>query len=406
MPIYREWSGIAERIGSGTNDFIDVVAEEVRGFACNLWAAYPDYISQNKSLGASFARGYMNNLCADLGTPPPPFSDFNGGQCPGVNYVVSYTLQTTNIDNCTRSAVINKQVQVVGPISNIKFIQTAVTTRTTNCNNASNELLVKGNYYIEHGNGITNLSSNQFADPGGQANPPLSEVIITGVVRTDGLPDDCGNPDPSYPKSNPDATDFVDKVYIPNEDGLDLSLELEYNPINFNFPMDIKVNGIETQINIGGFQIVYNPVDVNGNPFKLPNGDNSPLPLPKDEGNKFKYTRKYPTPNNEDFEEIVKSPEDPKEEEVGLELEFVRVTIINPPKNIKQQSGNDAPRIVFVGWFEFQGEGFNFPRQPIHFDNSLFRSPEGATGYAYTVYNGISAAATIYKSKLEEDNGN
>ena len=74
MVIQRQFSGISERLGNGTADFLDKTSESIRGFSCQLWSKYPDFITKNKALGTSFARGFMNNLCRDKELPPPPTS--------------------------------------------------------------------------------------------------------------------------------------------------------------------------------------------------------------------------------------------------------------------------------------------------------------------------------------------
>ena len=62
----------------------------------------------------------------------------------------------------------------------------------------------------------------------------------------------------------------------------------------------------------------------------------------------------------------------------------------------KAQYGGDSPTVYFAGWLEFLKEGRAFPRQQINFEQSIFRFPDGADGYAYTFTNGAQGNVSVY----------
>ena len=402
MGILIGLADLSERVGNNTATFTDKLAENVRLFSCNLWSSFPDQITQNKSLASSFARGFMNNMCADQPLPPAPTVPFMGGQCVGVQYRLRFNIAV--ITNGTLSGWSGPGIlgtNIAGPITSISLLINNVGT-------------VAG---LEHwsfqsngippidGNSTRNYTFRVTTEDGtihdlGVASQ--SGVQFIDVVRADGQPDLCGNPDESYPETSPQPNDYTTIVNILSEDNSTQSYPLEYKPTNFSFPLNFDLGGVNVEVNLGGINFNFSAVSIDGVPIPLPDGQESPIPIPSDDENRRTNCIKRLPPNSTNYNEDDKTETDPKEEDVGETLEFVRVTLTSVPTNVKNQFGDGAPDVVYAGWFEFQGEGYNFPRQPIHFMNSIFIPPEGATGYAYTLYEGILGKATVYTVK--EDN--
>ena len=397
-----KWAELAERIGTGVFDFEDRLAEEGRKFACQLWRDFPDFISTNNALDRSFTRGYFSRLCSDGPLPnldPPPFT---GGQCPGVLYDVTVNNIGYNISNCAQ--VINNfpVFSVLGPVQGTVFEVTTPAQATTSCNGLSASPVDLGNWVLKSASPDQVTSVNVYQDPTGTANPPLSSANITNVVRNDGLPDDCGNLPTQYPTTSPNpATDFNTQVNITIEDGGDLFLDLEYIPTPFTFPINLDINGIKVVLDLTGATFNFGVNFNGGGGGTLPDGQPQPLPAPDDDLNLILPEPYVPPVNDDNYEEEDRTETDPKEEDVGEELEFVRVTLTTIPDNARIQNGDDGPDVYYAGWFEFTSEGYNYGRQPIHWISSLFKKPPGATGYAYTLYQGFNGNATLYKKLIE-----
>lgn len=413
MSVKRSWSDVANNAGGQTYDFTDQLADGVRNFACNLWRGFPDKVASRTGIPGAFVRGYMNQGCRDGGTVPPPEPEFSGGQCfTAYRIYGTYTSQSNRIARHVCGEQANWITRdVAGKIVSAKPIPGtfSLTVVLENPAGEKTETLVPMYYSINPGsNPTTNVP---FYVETCQNNAILyagSSPVVVGIIRQDGQPDDCGDPPPVYPKS-PDVTinDIQTTVTVNNFDGTTNNISLNvinnFNDLNasISMPMSFSLGGVTVDVDMGGFTFnnskgnsTFNTTNNN-----LRDGNRHPLPLPKPDS---EPAPEILPPSPENYEEIEKTDEDPKEEEVGVELEFVRVTVTKIPTNVKSQWGDGAPNVYYCGWFEFISDGYAFNRQPIHFLSSLFVPPVGTTGYAYTLYKGFKGFATIYKKKQEE----
>lgn len=388
---YRiNYSELAERIGSGTATFADKLADGVRNFACILWNNFPDQITQNQSLGASFARGVMTAACST--SPPPPSPPFIGGQCDCITYTFSHNY---NLNGDPPGTVRTFAANVWGPVEQWRAIAVAVDSvrvqvycKGVNAPRKQEVCSLLGWYSI--------FTINQ---PDTQA--VIDSITNVQVTRADGQPDNCGDPVSEYPPTAPTVNDYSTTITINQDDGTSLTFPVVYAPVDFNFPLNFDLGGIKITFDLGGIDFNFNETNNFGDTINLNDGQEAPLPPPADDRTRYFPSPIIRQPNDQDYDTETKTENDPKEEEVGVEIEFVQVTLTTVPTNAKIQDGDTAPRIVYAGWFEWQAEGFNFPRSPIHFDQNIFRKPEGATGYAYTLKKGVLGFAKIYKLKQE-----
>lgn len=402
MGTRKEWATLALRLGKNYGDLQDSLSEEGRAIACTIWRDFPDQVSANASLSRSFVRGYMSSICSDKPLPvlePPPFT---GGQCDGVLYNVEISRSLYNISNCQEVISGTVTVQVTGPVQGIvkQIIQVAQTT--TACNGLAGDPVDLTDWLLLSADPPLVVATGAYTDPNENANPPLSNFTILSVTRADGMPDNCGDLPLEYPPTSPNIpNDYTFNTSITLADGVDLNLTYFYDTSRQTFPMQFDVNGIQMIFDLGGVEFSYTKINNDGGAGTLADGQPAPQPVPADDENRKFDVVQPPPPNSDDYEEIQKTETDPKEEEIGEEIEFVRVTVTSFPVNVKNQNGDGAPNVYYCGWFEFQANGYNFPRQPIHFLNNVYRKPQGATGYAYTLYQGITGQATIYKLKTE-----
>lgn len=387
MGVRRNLSEVSERVGAGTADFYDKLADNIRTFACSLYNSFPDQITQNKNLAASFARGFMDATCgANGGTvPPAPQSQFVGGQC-NFNYNVEITFDYTppGFPPVNYSEFII--VGLGGPIA--KVIPTVI-----GANNVVRSEFLAPNTT----SGITRDSS----PVGGTIDPG---TIAYNFIPTDGGPDICGNPPPEYPTTTPDVNnDYTTNITINNNDGTDLTIPLVYAPIDFNFPLNFDLGGIDVVIDLGGIDFNFGPGGVGDGGGQLPDGQQDPLPIPEDDPGGGKTTRKFPPPNTEDFDEIIKQPSTEDTELEGELLDYVTLQLTTIPANANTQIWVDGATVYYCGWFAFISDTFVFKREPIHFEFTIWNAPKGATGYQYQLYPGFQATATVYKRKINRD---
>lgn len=411
--IRKSWAEIANHTIGSTNNFLDDLAVEIKNFICGLWAKYPSYMNSPLTALNDFDRAFMNAACAPQPPPAPPTVPFTGGQCCDLTYDVSCFYDLKRCFNNDTVSTDTSIKTVTGKILRLELRQCV--------NNASFrcvDLIYEDCAEVEQFTIVTSFtqeigSTNCFTtspfDPqAGNIDPEASILEITNVAVSGGGADTCGDPPASYPDIIPvDPADLNITVNIDNRDGTmgqyDISLITVNNDIeaSLRVPITVNVGGFIADVDIGGISfnsgggnIIFNPggsLLPDGTKHPLPPGTTPPPPAAKE-----------PEPNSEDYEEIEKTETDPKEEEVGNELKYVKVTLTSVPTNVKNQFGDGAPDVIYAGWFEFRGDGYNFPRQPIHFYNCLFKAPEGANGYAYTLYQGITGKATIYNLKSLE----
>lgn len=402
MPYTKSFPELAERIGAGTADFADKLAETVRGFACNLWNNFPDQITQNRNLASSFARGVMTAACTP-NNPPPPTEPFTGGQCDQIQYLIRVEFRPTPTDPFSLQTL-GAGNPFFGPIQSLQL------RFDSNFQPANDEAGFpeidgtspnRGDFrlFSVETNPTTGEPQERLTQFGFNTPGQTGTARFVEIVRLDGQPDNCGNPPPIYPPTNPTSNDYTTIITINNDDGTTVNFPLTYIPITNNFPLNFDLGGISISLDLGGVNFNFDGRRPNGDPEPLGDGQETPVPTPLDDLDRNFPAPRQPTPNPDDYEEEPRTPTDPKEETIGDDVAFVKVTLTQIPSNAKQQWGDGAPDVIYAGWFEFQAGGHYFPRQPIHFENSIFVPPRGVIGYAYTLYNGFNGFATIYKLK-------
>lgn len=388
----RNISEVVERIGAGTADFYDKLADNIKNFACQLWNDFPDQITQNKSVKSSFARGFMDFTCGAGGgsVPPPPTSQVTGGQCIGDRYDVYFDCEYTRND--VPGTFTYRQLLTIG-----NNIPGAIVGGTA---------FPFGGQYIR----VTLIwdSGNQsaFETENLGAFTDIKEITTYrfDAEKTDGSPDTCGDSPLVYPPTTPDVNnDYTTNITINNNDGTDLTIPLVYAPIDFNFPMNFDLGGVDVVIDLGGIDFNFGPGGVGDGGGQLPDGQQDPLPIPKDNPGGGNTSRKFPPPNTEDFEEIIKEPSTEDTELEGELLDYVTLQLTEIPANANTQVWVDGATVYYCGWFAFISDTFVFKREPIHFEFTIWNAPKGATGYQYQLYPGFQATATVYKRKINQD---
>ncbi len=281
MPLTFPTSGFFQSSGNAAAEFQENLRDAIVDFSCNLWSNFPGFISAGTNPVSSFGRGYMSSICRNRvtlpGLPPPPFT---GGQCTGVQYQVFYLREVYNITNCNKVGDAVENIIANGPIGQPFFIVTG-NPATSSCNGLDNDPVELGGWFIPTGSGNIQVAGFVYRDPSGTANPPLSAITIQNIVRTDGLPDDCGDPRREYDSPEPTGDDLETTITINSPDGDSVNLNLIYNKITneYNFPMGFKLDGVNISLGFSGLTFYG---DTN---FFAPGGGNDPPPPGSDGGN-------------------------------------------------------------------------------------------------------------------------
>lgn len=273
---------------SGNNAalFTERVRDEVATFACELWRDFPDFYTDGINPANSFARGFMNQMCVDIQPPlPPPTVPFIGGQCCDAMYDVTatWTLRRCfgDVIVLTGPGTVSVNGRVLGIILQPCTLSPGLTCLDVQYQNCQGDILYETLTSTTRGLAGFDCQSVGSTDPNADSINPFTSVFeITAVTRTDGFPDDCGDPLPRYNSPDPTSDDLNTDINININDGLDLNLELQYiqNSPQYNFPMNFKVNGFNVSLDLGGLNF-YAP-----DGFTSPSGDNNVPPPGSDPG--------------------------------------------------------------------------------------------------------------------------
>lgn len=286
MPIRFPVNTFFEVSGNSAAEFTEAVRDGVATFACDLWSAFPDFITDGINPANSFARGYMNRMCSPIQPPlPAPTAPFTGGQCCDGAYDVTADWDLKRCFGNVTVATGPGTVSVVGRVKGLVLHQCTqnpsfrcLDVEYEDCmGTVQYETLVSTTREITDDDCSGVPSTDPEADNINRANSTFS---ITGIVRTDGMPDDCGDPFPRYDSPPPTSDDLNEIINVTINDGLDLALELQYIKLSnqYNFPMNFKVNGTNVVLDFGGINF-YAP-----DGFGSPSGGNDVPPPGSDPG--------------------------------------------------------------------------------------------------------------------------
>lgn len=440
------WSEEGYATGSNAGNYAAKVADAAADFACGLARSYPGAVVGNAA--SSAIQGLWDGLCSNRGgPPPPPGRPQEGGKC-SVDYIWNFST-SLNPRSCGNQG--ECPFLTTGPITNFKV--TGIINRDTLPDGTP--IAEYSASFVQAGGAVITGSAVGFY-PGDQ--PTLV------LARADGLPDSCGDDPGGYPPdtNNPPDGTFSGDVTINNNDGLDVTIPIVYTPVNVGVDVGINLNvgGVNVRFDLGGVTLNFNPQTQPGQPGYpgndvYNNNDKIDINIGNDGGSSGFSQADRNVINNtnnsvnninnsvnnlnnnvtnlndkvtdldekvddlgdkidaietccddadpddsEEFDKTEKTEEDEKKEENIPQLSFVKITLSEKPPQSKIQWGEGSPDVVFAGWFEWIVAGYALPRQPIHFEKSIFSAPSFADGYAYTLVNGAQGRATIYKRKV------
>lgn len=373
---------LASLAGQRTGNFAKDMAVAAGNFVCEIYRDLPGAIVPN--LPNTFIRGMWDSICAKTpaGVPaPPPPRQFKGGQCDSIAYVV-------RLDKYDKDGnfIGGYEYSFWGPIKGVRLGQP----------------LGSGNLPIEvNCRGLSGTPSRP--EPvlvsdwyGGDLAVTLAGGSIGNIrISTrDGGADNCGDLPEGYPVVPVPPNRGVRTIPYRFNDGSNIEVTVTFVAPSADSPFVVDVGGVEFNFN-------YEGVFTSDTDSVLEDKLKELADLIRDIQDSLPNERKAPSQG--DFEETTES-EDTSEGKEGLEgLEWVQIELVRIPTNAKKQYGREAQDVVYAGWFQFSVDGFYLPREPIHFERSVYTAPDGCTGYAYTLYEGYSATVKEFKRKPKEE---
>lgn len=195
------------------SNFSDAVAGAARSGLCQVLGV-PEYLNDMLDRVGFFpfteARravpDFWRNLLCDTPAPNPNPPPFTGGQC-NAQYGIFATINRAQNSACLRQVAERPAGNFWGPISGISVVQTP---------GGLNQNIVNLRFTNFGGGGfpmsIPQTSTVPVWDTDSRCAPAF--LISPRLTRTDGLPDNCGNPDPIYRPVEPgDVTVNQDITY-------------------------------------------------------------------------------------------------------------------------------------------------------------------------------------------------
>lgn len=383
---------VAEIAVNRALDETEEVVDAARKFYCNLHQNHPAWTVARTFSNSSLILRAIDRMCDDGGgyTPPPlPTPDFTGGQCCDGSYDVFCTFTQWNADESSPrtprtvatggNGKVNRAYLRTDP--NNSFVALA-TVEYEDCNgNLILRDVASGDQGIYTGGNPPPVSTSEPFARGWHAD--FTTITIDTVTRTDGQPDNCGDPPAEYPpEPDPSDNQLTGTVTITNIENNSYDYDVTVNRDGndtINFPPTIVINDVSVTMDVTGITIISN------NNTNKPSGGGSggvaeDEPVEVEEENAGK--------------ELV--VEIGAIEENVTQLYGVIVKFNSIPVNAKVSSGNGTPRIIYGGWVQFKIGANYLPRTYIDFENGYFLAPEGATGYAVCLKSGYNA--TIFKA--------
>lgn len=364
--------------GEDIADFLPHVIHHASNFACTLYKNNPGVIYDLNY----FNKGLWEKLCRprDPGLPPAPPAPFQGGQC-DFYYILRMSAPNGTVVEATGNPI-------KGPISSIgldwirhprlgtwgwRFLVGSPQV-------LSAETYTDGRYMI-NGSATYNQS---------EVRPGLKPTLL-GVRPRDGQPDTCGDPvrPPVPPVVLPEPDRTVDITYT-FDDGVEVTF-----PVVLIFPT--LNNTFKLAPSLTFKANVNNNISINLH--LLPDGFHSePDADGGDDSESPDLDYYFHPPDPEDDPLLKPTPPTPPASFGGDEDvpagRWLLVTLTKFPD--KAQYGKNTPNVYFAGWMEFLKGGACFERQQINFEKSLFRFPDGATGFYVQFTNGAQGSYIVY----------
>lgn len=398
--------------GTNTSDGLRNVANTAANFACDLWQNYAQATTgfgDPTGIGSAL-NGLYSRLCSPRGKTPsqPPTNPFNGGQCANASYRV--TTRTTRPDGTDFTTL---WPALTGPIKGVQIRQTP-----------------SGSWQY----GVVSTSPNPL---GGEVmNSEVSsnlrsgldnyKVEILSIVRNGGLPDNCGDPPPTYPPVPIPTNEQTKNVTVNVGAGAIIAVPITFVPVKVD--ANVAINP-QIQVDVGPFNVTFDAGGVSITPnfnfntdTTTPTGNNGNNNLPsKPQNNANAECDLTPVLNqlsninsklngiDEDLEDIkdCSCPVNYTTSNVNIgngdggvvplpsNSIQVRLNLINIPANGKIQKGSgSAPTQYFCGYYAFgDGSGLG-ERHPINTASSTFEVPVWASSFCWNLYIGYTASVS------------
>lgn len=271
----------------------------------------------------------VQRVCRD--TPnyvaPQPSFPFTGGQCPGVRYEARVTMNVLGGSNCDNATTSTVSRDIIGPIADFRAIPDPTGADVGRVFVQAFARSV-GQDLDDPQDWVPIGTRQNFGSCIGGALPTIDSVTVT---RVDGLPDVCGNPEPTYPRDNGDIT-FAPELDIDIAPNVPVQIAPNIT-VDVDGSINIELPGIgDVTVDIGG-------IDINlgeGSPDEP--GEGAPVrPDPGDTDTDPANPAPPPPPDDPAVEEPEEEPEEV--------IRAVLVTVTNIESSSSLITQEDTPDV-------------------------------------------------------------
>lgn len=391
MPFYRKMSEVFERIGAGTADFVDNVAEKIKEFSCELWNNYPDMITQGKFPATSFARGFMGSVCASSPPLPPTPPGCDGVYWVyGTFYSKNISAYGCNVEGYWRNNEQIPESKYLGPDPTHDNGPWYIPTVGHNDRVVP---LFKSEYDSRTKDKGLGSRYIQVADASAPCQNRTQPAYGANLVVTDVVYVPSGHPDcieaRKYPQTTINSNDYS-RTYNIENNGVttEVTIEVQRDENDkITFPINFLVNNSITAV-----------LDVGGIYFS---GDEAGEDTVNNEDKPFKKTDYVA----EEKEPIGVSQPEEEDEEVDESISYVQIDVVTPPDSGRTFVNSSASNVQYVnaGYFNWlmATDSGTYRMEDIRITRNkhIFKSPPEATGYVAYPVNGATIKTTTYKKK-------
>jgi hypothetical protein len=441
-----------QELSNNPGSFLAKAANGAKGAVCGAYRDYKDWYHSNIDLASPaglLVEQLWDNLCPmepHYSPPPPPPPAFNGGQCSCVLYYVNYSFGIKGFEQYPNSTGRN---QLWGPILGIRpaFVD----------DSSAIQILCKGPFWRGCDDSISWVTV--YGNPGPEKTPiRLSITSVTrcdGQPDTCGNPpSDAPAPIIAPPtRINRDIT--IDNDGVPltipfsfnpqfNLPGLSISgnfnyfnpsfnfnvapqfniapsAKLDFKPdININFDLDgvnLNIGGSQDNDDITNFNHNKNINNINNNTSNTNNNINNinntinnienqtdktnddvtiikdklacnPCDLLEEIKEKLDYVPTYESHFISEFQSI-------KLDNLA-NLGYIEIDVTVFPNKTKVIYGGNAPNVLFSGWITWRKNGYNFSREQVTAQSSIYYAPKGANGFSICCTHNSRASCLYY----------
>ncbi len=441
-----------QELSNNPGSFLAKAANGAKGAVCGAYHDYKDWYHSNIDLASP--AGLLIESFWDLAcpmeppyqAPPPPPPTFQGGQCCGTTYRVN--IRATNNGGASYFEVL-LQGYYTGKILGVK----------QNKSSSSGQVRISHDLEWQNCSGTISKENVGSSNDDGQVNIVVKNVFPAfGGADNCGNPPSSNPPPPLAPpdKINRDIT--IDNDGVPltipfsfspkfNLPGLSINGNLNIFAPRFNFnlapqfnlapgptpnstppppPLNINFDLGGVNFNLGGSSDndTTNNNNVNNNINNISNNLNNVSNNVNNVNNTVNNINNNTDKTNDDVtiikDKLACNPCDlleeikekldyvptyegffvPEFQSIKLDnlanLGYIEIDVTVFPNKTKVIYGGNAPNVLFSGWITWRKNGYNFSREQVTAQSSIYYAPKGANGFSICCTHNSRASCLYY----------